>query len=203
MIRYALVAALLLPCPIAAQSTLFLKAGPVISTVAGDDVTGAESSTGIAAGVALDIATGGNLSVMVGAQYIQKGADISDPDISASVNLDYFEFPLLLKFGIPSEGSVGAHVLLGPVVGFEINCSADASGSGASVSADCSQIDAATKSIDVGAMGGLGVDIAASPSLTVSIATTYTLGLTSIDDEGGDTKNRAFAAMLGIGFPIG
>ena len=58
------------------------------------------------------------------------------------------------------------------------------------------------RSIDFGAMAGLGIDIATSGSLSVSLDVLYNLGLSSIS-ESDDVKNRALSIMAGIRGPLG
>lgn len=61
---------------------------------------------------------------------------------------------------------------------------------------------APTKSVDFGAMGGLGLDRVAGPNEIVSLDVLYTLGLTSIVGY-IDLKNRAFTIRVGLGVPLG
>lgn len=125
--------------------------------------------------------------------------------MEGSIALDYLEIPMLLIVGLPTDGSVSPHVSVGPAVAFETGCSIEASSMGVTASVDCGAGEIATKSMDFGVMGGVGVDIAASPSMALTFDVAYTLGLTGLDDSADpeDLKNRAWSFTAGIAFPLG
>ena len=136
--------------------------------------------------------------------YSQKGATDSEQGISAKMSMDYFEIPVLLKLGIPSQGKASAHFFVGPAVGFKVKCNAEVGYGGATVSASCSEGDIGIKSVDFGAMGGVGMDVEASSSVVVSLDLFYNFGLVDFPESGGGSlKNRAFTAQAGVGFPLG
>ena len=52
---------------------------------------------------------------------------------------------------------------------------------------------------------GVGLDIATSGSLSITLDVFYNLGLTTVDDStpADDLKNRAWSILAGASFPIG
>ena len=67
----------------------------------------------------------------------------------------------------------------------------------------CTETDLLRKSLDLGAIGGVGVDVEVSDAFSLIVDVVYNFGLSSIDKAGKDIKNRAFTMQAGIGFPIG
>ncbi len=199
----ALAALALTTTPLAAQNVFGLHAGASIATFGGADAGSPGSRTGLNVGASLTMPVSSTLGFQIGASYAQKGATDSSGGIDATLALDYIEVPLLLRIGIPSTGSLSAHLLAGPAVSFEAKCTAKGSSGGVNVSVDCGQLAAAIRTVDVGAMGGVGLDIGAAGKTSVSIDVLYNFGLTSIVGNGVDTKNRALTIQAGVGVPMG
>ncbi len=199
----AAVAALALATlPVSAQKELGIHAGASIATFGGADAGSPNSRTGVNVGASLTLPVARLLGIQVGAGFVQKGATQSSGGVDVTLAVDYVEVPVLLRVGIPSSRAVSAHVLVGPAVAFQTSCKANGSAPGMSVSVDCSQIGADLQKTDVGAMGGVGLDLAKPGRLTVSIDALYNVGLSSIVN-GADTKNRAFTIQAGLGIPLG
>ncbi len=198
-------ALLLASAPLSAQNVLTLHAGASIATFGGADVSGASSRTGVNIGASLTLPVTDVLGIQIGGAYAQKGATDRSESVDATLAIDYIDVPVLLRIGIPSSSALSAHLLVGPAVSFQAKCSAKGTSQGTSVSVDCSQFGADIKNIDFGAMGGLGIDIAASERLRLSFDLLYDLGLTTIDNTSpsADIKNRAFTIQAGLGFPLG
>lgn len=186
--------------PLSAQTVLGIRGGVNIATLNED---GADNRTGVNLGVAVDVPLSESLGLQFGGFYSQKGAQDEVGGATATIALDYIEIPALLRYDLPASGGASVHFLLGPAVAFEASCNAEAADASASVSFDCDEAGIDSKSIDFGAMGGLGLDIGISESLRLTVEGLYNLGLISIDDAGGDTKNRAFTIRAGVGFPLG
>jgi Outer membrane protein beta-barrel domain len=204
-VKLLLIGALLLgPARLSAQTVVSLRAGLNVATLGGGDVAiNPDHRIGVNIGGAVTIPMSENLGLLLGATYSQKGAA---PPVDLGANLvlalDYLEIPALLEFMIPSSGMVGAHVLAGPVIGLELSCDATGSAGGFEVSVGCDQLGANTKTFDLGAAAGFGVDVQATERVTLTLDLLYDLGLVSIQD-GLDVKNRAFTIQAGLGIPIG
>lgn len=188
-----------------AQTTLSVRAGASIATLGGDDVTDAESRTGMNVGAALTFGVSDNLGVHVGAGYAQKGATSTADGVDATFKLDYIEVPVLLELAVPTTGSISPRFFLGPAISVEAGCEVEGTDQGVTVTVDCSDFGAPVKSIDIGAMGGAGLSIATGESLAVTLDVLYDLGLSTIDDSSNpdDVKNRAWSIVAGVSFPIG
>ena len=194
---------LLLAMPTAGQTTLGVRGGVNFATLGGD-ADGVGTRTGLNIGAVAIFPLSGNLSLQAGAHYSQKGAEETDGGLTATLEFDYIDFPVLLRYGFPTSGATSFHLLAGPSVSFQSGCSLSASGGGSSGSVDCDQADIDIASIDVGLMGGLGLDFQASESLVITLDGLYNLGLSNLDDTGSDSvKNRVFMLQAGVGFPLG
>jgi hypothetical protein len=204
----AAVSATLVAAPLTAQTTLSARAGVSIATISGDELGDADSRTGLHVGAALTLPLSGAVGVQVGAAYTQKGATVDidgDEPGSATLAVDYIEIPVLLSFGVPTQGSISPRFYFGPAVSFETSCEIQAEALGMSASIDCSAGEIDTKSVTFGALAGAGIDIATSGNLTITLDVAYNLGLTDIDDspDPADSKNRALTILGGVSFPLG
>lgn len=198
----------LIPLGLAGQTgptVVSLRAGLNVSTFGGGDViVGLDHRVGANIGAGLTIPMTETLGIFLGASYSQKGAKPPvDLGADLALTVDYLEFPALLRLAmIPSEGSVGAHVLLGPVMALQVNCEGRGSVGSFDLSVSCDRLNLDTKTFDIGVAGGLGLDMQATERATVTLDVLYNLGLASIED-GVDVKNRAWTIQAGIGVPIG
>lgn len=191
--------------PAATQTVLGFHGGVNIANLGGSDVEDTSSRTGINLGASVLFSLAENVGLEVGAGFSQKGAEVSDPEVTGKFKLDYLEFPVLLRYGFPSSGSVGLHLYGGASVGVELKCEIEGSAGGITATADCDEAGIDTKSVDFGLVGGAGVDIGISESVDLVLDVLYDFGLTSIDDtaDPGDVKNRAFVIKAGVAIPLG
>ena len=191
--------------PAFAQPVLTLKGGVNIATLSGDDVEDLESRTGLNVGASLLLPFTDVVGLEIGAAYSQKGAEEEELGVTGSFEFDYLEFPVLLRFGIPTESALSAHFLVGGALAFETGCQVSLTEGGASFSGDCEEADIETKSMDFGLVGGAGLDIELTESITLVLDALYNLGLTNLDDSADpdDVKSRAFTLQAGLGFPLG
>jgi len=205
----AIVALALAIAPVSAQTVLGLHIGTSIATLGGSDAGNPSSHAGLSVGASLTFPLAHVLGIQVGADYVQKGAKDSSTGTEVTLANNYIQVPVLLRVGIPSAGLFGAHILVGPDVSFQTGCTAKGSGGGVNVSVDCSQFGLDLKTVDFGAMGGVGFDFGLPGSgLTITVEGLYNLGLSSIIKSGGnignlDVKNRVFTVRAGVGLPLG
>lgn len=201
----ALLLTLAVAAPAASQTTLGVRGGVNIASLSGD-ASELDSRTALNVGATAHFPLSENLGLLVGGFYSQKGGSESEDGVTATFELDYIEFPVLLRYDFPSAGSASFHVAAGPAVGVEIGCAVSASGQGQSASFDCDQfgeVGLETSSFDFGLVGGAGVDFQASEGLIVTLDAMYNLGLANIDDSGGDASNRTIMLQAGVAFPVG
>jgi opacity protein-like surface antigen len=196
-----------LSTPLSAQAVLGFHGGVNIADLAGDDVEDTESLTGINVGASIMFSIAGNLGLQVGGSYSEKGAKVSDvePGVDAKFSLAYIEFPVLLRYSIPSSSALGFHLFGGGAIGLESKCEVEGSDGGVTVTVDCDEAGFEVTSTDFGLMGGAGVDIGVTDRIDVMIDLLYNYGLITVDDSGeeGDVKNRAFTIRAGLAIPLG
>jgi hypothetical protein len=113
---------------------------------------------------------------------------------------------VLAKFWFPvSDPQVKPFVFAGPEVEFKVSCTAEGAILAVTGSEDCDKTNGEIKlkSTDFGVTGGVGVQFMAG-SQAVRIDARYTHGLTDINDSADNRsiKNRAFAATIGLGWPL-
>lgn len=97
--------------------------GAAFSTLMGvDDSVSVRSSTGFAGGVFVGIPVTKSLVIEPEVLYVNKGAGLEDTEVS--LNLNYIEIPVLLRYEFKEDGGPFAYV--GPYVGFVAECSTSA-----------------------------------------------------------------------------
>ena len=193
--------------PLQAQTVLGVHLGVNIAELGGDDISGGDSRTGLNIAGSVTFPLGESLALHTGAGYSQKGLTESDEGFDVAIKLDYIEIPVLLRFAFPTEGALGVHIMGGAAIGIEASCKLEASSGSSSASVDCDdpEVDLATKTFDMGLMGGFGASLGLTDRLDLVVDLLYNLGLTSIEDSGAgaDVKNRAFTLRAGVAIPVG
>jgi hypothetical protein len=193
-----------------AQGTsLGVVGGVNLATLSVEDDGGIDIGTrlGLNFGARLSTTFTPNFGLILGALYSQKGMSTTEEGVDVSFNFNYIDFPLLAQYVLQTSetGKVSVHFAAGPAIGLKVSCKfAGDDGEGTSVSFDCADVDADIKSVDVGVMGLVGLDIQAGRgSVIVDVA--YNLGLTDINStsEGGSIKNRTLSIMAGYQLPLG
>lgn len=212
------------------QSTISVQAGGSFTTWGGDDVKELEDGgfdigyrTGVAVRASVVSPLTDLLGLQIGAAYVQKGAsgevDEDDFYLEFTTDMDYLEFPLLLRFSPQLGGPLSPHVAAGPAFSFVLNCrvsnrlraSIIDPFTGEQVMVDDDESEECEedvfKTFDFGVMAGAGLAFAVSPSWSLTLDLTYNHGLSSIikvDDDlvelSDDTGNRTFAFMAGVAF---
>lgn len=177
------------------------KAGLNLANLSGDDVEGLDSKIGFAGGGFLAIDASEQIRIQPELLYTMKGAKDEEQGIDVKLKLNYLEVPVLVKWMIPTQGTVLPSLFIGPAAAF--NMSAKVSGEEGGISIDI-DIKDEVKDIDFGLIFGGGLDFAAGSGNFI-LDVRYTLGLSSIDDTDydDDVKNGAFSAMIGYAFPLG
>jgi hypothetical protein len=187
---------------------LGVKGGLSLSHV-NADLFDTDNRTGFVGGVygAFD------LSPMFGFQpellFVRKGAKLFSTDVTiggitfgsvgSTLDVDYLEIPVLFRLSAPTPGPVDLRLLAGPVASFKVDEKISTTGL-VGYSLDSDQI----KTADFGVAAGGAVAIR-SGSMSVVAEGRYTLGLADVSDLpfGGDVKNGALYATLGLEFPFG
>jgi hypothetical protein len=127
--------------------------------------------------------------------YATKGVDVHLPDypFKGSVDLSYFEIPLLFRVSPETRGRVGLDLFLGPALAFRLGAALT------SQYAESSDLEAEFKATDVGVVLGGGLHIG-----RVLIEARWTEGLANISSHqwlgDRDYRNRAFSVLVGYKF---
>jgi hypothetical protein len=185
-----------------------VKGGVSLSHV-NADLFGTQNRTGFVGGVygAFDLSP--HLGVQPELLYVRKGARLFSTDVTiggitfgsvgTTLDVDYVEVPVLLRVSLPTAGPVDARLLAGPVVSFKANEQLSTTGL-----IDVTLPSNLTKTTDFGIAVGGAVAVR-NGALDVVAEGRYTFGLTNISSLpfGGDVKNGAFYATLGLEFPLG
>jgi hypothetical protein len=154
-----------------------------------------------------------DLSPMIGVQpellFVRKGAKLFSTDVTiggitfgsvgSTLDVDYIEIPVLLRLSPLDSGPIELRLLAGPVASIKMDEKISTTGLiGISLNSD------QVKSSDFGLAVG-GAAAIQNGSLNVVAEGRYTFGFSNISDLpfGGDVKNGAFYATLGLEFLFG
>ena len=193
--------------PRVAETRIGVMGGVNLSTFGGDDTDASlESKLGFIGGLTLVKTRPGALGFEADALYSMKGSKSTGAGSEASFKLNYIEVPLLLRFDVPTAGSIRPHLVAGPALALRVGCSAEGKASGITVSLSCDEMeeifDGTLKSFDVGLTGGGGIDFPMG-TRTFTLGARYTYGLLNITDDETSTKNKAFSFFAGVSMPFG
>lgn len=171
----------------------------------GEDVSGVDTRTGFQLGLFASLPLGRIASIRPSVAYSQQGTKLDGGSgVTLTFKLNYIEVPVLLHLSAPLQGSgdIRPYIEAGPAIGFEASCKVEGSNGTQSTTLDCDddQLGLESKSTIFSVHFGAGVEIS-----RFFIGARYQLGLSSIDDTGGnsDIKNRVIAIMAGYGFRLG
>ena len=199
--------------PAASQVALGVTAGWSSSMVSltGLEILGDESRAGIAAGASATLPLSHSLGLRLEGSYVQRGASWSDGklgDVSAMV--DYVQMSALGRVSIPLVGSrISVHMLAGPALARETSCEVkvDYALQPITLAGECTDEETynPTHAIDVGVVGGAGVQLGVVGRTALSLDFLYTYGLRSIyaGELDRTVHNRAITVQGGLVFSIG
>jgi hypothetical protein len=198
----------------AATCLVGVKGGVAIEKLGGDDVNSdqVESRTGFVGGAYFETDLSRHFGVRLETLYFMKGASADSADVSATVKLDYVEFPLLAVAHLPVSEKARIDIFGGPTFSFNTKAQVEASLGSLSGSVD---IGNAVKGFDFGLTFGAGINFDVGSAI-LGIEGRYGFGLDSVadpdfaDDSGfsgisqdADVKTHGFAVMASVGIPVG
>lgn len=192
------------PVAAQAQTNLTVVGGLNLASVAADtDGLSPESVTRLALGASVEIPVADRIGLHVGAAYSQKGFAIDAFGAEATTKIDYLEFTALAGLPISVAERASVHILAGPALALKVSCGVSASFLGEEINEDCG--DDGPKGMDLGLVGGARLEFGVSEKIGVSVGALYNLGLTNMDDSGGDEsiKSRVMTIQAGIVYSIG
>jgi len=179
-------------------------AGATFSGISGDDAQAAnlKTRTSFALGGFAQIGLSRNFAIEPQLLYLRKGAKASDADVTLAARLGYLEVPVLgtVRFPAATAGGVTPFFQLGPAIAFKLDCKVVVSSNSTTITQKCEDLDPdpiLIKSTDLSLLFGAGVDVGHA-----KIAARYELGLSKLDDSGGnsDAKNHSIVILAGWTF---
>lgn len=205
---------LVLACiPFAAPSAhagmaLGVKGGLSLSQVQAD-LLDTDNRTGFVGGVYASFDLARYVAIQPELLFVRKGAKLFSTDVTiggvhvgelgSTLDVDYFEVPVLLRLSLPTPDPLGLRLLAGPVVSVKSSEKLSTTG--------LLQTELGTdliKTTDFGLALGGAMAVRLENLLVVGEGR-YTFGVTNISDLpfGGDVKNGTIYAMLGLEFAFG
>ncbi len=189
---------------LAQERQIGLKAGVNVAAIAsdGDDSDSYNRRIGFAAGGFGVWPLAGPTAIQVEALFSQKGAKLSEDleNFEASLELDYLDIPVLLRFQGPVFGSSRLHFFGGPSVSFRTAARSKATNTAFQYDeGEIQNIEDDIEPVDFGILAGAGVDI----GRYVVIDARYSWGLSTVNKDTSDgvkIKNRLFSIMGGVRF---
>jgi len=161
-----------------------VTAGVNLATLAGDDAEDVKNLTGFMFGVSFIHRMTDMFAFQPEIAYSMKGAKFDDGVDEGEVKLAYIDVPLLAKISLGTAmGQARPALYVGPYAAFNMSCDVESGG----VSVDCDAAELEPKTVDFGAIAGVGMDFG-----NMNVFARYQFGLTNISDaaNAGDAKNR-------------
>ena len=215
----AIAVVLLIAAPAAGQVRIGVAGGLNLASLMvsseTDDVPDFESVTRMSIGASATMPISDRWAFQLAGGYSQRGGlgDLSEDgvDINLTLKTDFYELAGLGVMRFPLSGDrVSAHLLAGPALALEASCEIDVQahfeGTNVEINEDCDsgefRLDRAN--LDLGLVGGGGIEIGASESLGVSLGVRYNFGLLDLDETERDVlKHRSLSLRVGLVYSIG
>lgn len=151
----------------------------------------AENRIGFSGGLFVTIPAAPAIGIEMDVLYSQKGAKFSSSGVTGTVKLDYLDVPVLARIGT-STAKTRLAVFAGPSFGIKLRARTKTEFPGQVGESD---ISTQVSAFDIGLVVGAGVE-----SGVLRLDGRYQWGLSNIDKEGMDMKNRAFSILVGFKF---
>lgn len=174
--------------------------GATFSTLNG--LKSVDQRTGAMGGLSLVLPIGGSVSLQPEALYVTKGAKGTVSSSSSGVDIKYAEVPVLLRFSSSKASVVVPHIYVGPYFGLQVDCKVKGSGG------SCDDLPGiSTKTVDVGGIGGAGIDLNVG-GLVLTAGARYDFGISKVvefktSSVRESAKNGAFAIYAGLAVGFG
>ena len=132
-----------------------------------------------------------------------------DGDI-ATLDLDYYEVPVLVGFQLTPGSSFSSELYAGPWISRERSCTASITNPDTSLSFDCNDVPedpVLRKTTDWGVAAGIAVSFDAVGPFRALLDARYTAGLRNIDDapavDNVNARHRGYAISAGFSLLVG
>lgn len=184
-----------------------LKGGVSVSKV-NADLFSTDNRAGFLGGLYMGIDLSPNIGLQPELLYVRKGASLFNTELTwnghvyasvgTNLDVDYVEVPVLLKLHTADAGPVNLRLLAGPVVSFKAREALSTTGL-LGFHLPTNQV----KTSDIGLAGGIGAAVK-NGNMKLVAEGRYTLGLANVSSlpYGGDVKNGAIYATVGLEFPF-
>jgi opacity protein-like surface antigen len=144
--------------------------------------TTTSASTGILGGLQVDYwfnnmwaFSGQLLYVQKGANFTSVATDSMTQSSTGTVTTNYLEIPLTAKLRFGDDGTVRVYLTAGPTIGFLLSANSALSGG------TSTDVKSQFSSTDFGILGGVGLDILVTNSMTIFAEASYRYGFANID----------------------
>jgi hypothetical protein len=208
---------LLVPAPLAAQTTLQVTGGLNLATLSISDVQALgddpETINGTNFGIGMTAPLFGAFGVEANAAFSQKGAEttLREPGVGSlalSMNADYIDFSLFGRFRFMLGDRAAVHFGAGPVLSFNMSCDVSVSGRIEGVnftqSEDCDHDEIEVNvGTDFGVGGMAGFDVSLTDRLGLTAGAGYAFGLADLDETSGSARHRVLQLRAGITYSLG
>jgi opacity protein-like surface antigen len=184
----------------ATKCSLGVKGGANIADIHGVDFDNG-TRAGFSGGVYSDLMFAEQFGMRIEGLYTMKGYTVDTVFGEFTGKFDYIEFPVVFLAALPAGENVVVDLFAGPTFGFNVTAEfEDTDGS----TEDASDV---TEDFEFGATLGAGLEFQMS-SFSLVFDGRVSLGATSIfdtdpSDDVAEAKNRGFALMAGVEFPLG
>ena len=181
----------------AAQDLSFgAKGGVAFSTLSFDPSSeiSYDLRTGLVVGGFVAFPLGSRITIQPEGLFVQKGAKVKDFGVSATIELDYVEVPVLVKYRIAGGPARSFHVFGGPSLAFKVSASSSASFGGSTI--DTSN-DEEIESLDYGVVAGAGMD---AGRFTIDGRFTFGFANVNKDEDEPKARTRSLAILAGVRF---
>ena len=179
----------------AQQASWGVKGGVNLATLSSDDPgTDFKYRIGLVAGGFFTWPLGAHLDLQPEGLFSQQGAKLSDTTVDATIKIDSFVMPILVRYKLRPSGR-GLVFFAGPSLGFKLSAKVTAEADGEKTNDD---IGEDVESFDYGVVFGAGWEAS-----RFSIDGRYTWGLSRLgvnEDDSNKTTHRVIAVLAGVRF---
>ena len=197
-----------MPMTAEGQTSVGVRGGVTRTKISGDAFSDASWGSGFTAGGFARVPLNDIVSIEVGVAYTAKGVENTEGGEDVTLDLDYFEVPLVGVISIGTGGPVTPHLYAGPVFSFKNRCEVAIKGAMPQI-LGCDDPsfggELQTSSFDLGCLVGFGLSLDVGARAALNFDGMFNFGFSSVDEIriGQANRNRAFMVTAGASYAIG